>query len=117
MLDIAEGCFIRMAETLIVKGRTVRAIFTKYSVPELFPDRTILELLSPMGFLEGVKDLGLQDLSELEAACLMRVLAKPELDNAIILNELALIMENFGVPDADEDAEDDYIPDTDTEQS
>lgn len=54
-----------MAETLIVKGRTVRAIFTKYSVPELFPDRTILELLSPMGFLEGVKDLGLQDLSEL----------------------------------------------------
>ena len=45
----------------------------------------------------------------------MRVLAKPELENAIILNELALIMENFGVPDGDEDAEDDYIPDTETE--
>lgn len=28
----------------------------------------------------------------------MRVLAKPELENHIILNEFALIMENFGVP-------------------
>ena len=46
----------------------------------------------------------------------MRVLAKPELDNAIILNELALIMENFGVPvleDTISDGEDDYIPDGD----
>jgi hypothetical protein len=45
----------------------------------------------------------------------MRVLAKPELDNAIILNELTLIMENFGVTDMDEDAEDDYIPDTEAD--
>lgn len=35
----------------------------------------------------------------MEAACLLRVLAKPELDNAIILNEFTMIMENFGVPD------------------
>ena len=34
-----------------------------------------------------------------EAACLMKVLSKPELENHIILNELVLIMENFGVPD------------------
>ena len=52
----------------------------------------------------------------MEAACLMRVLSKPELDNAIILNELVLIMENFGVMDQmDEDDVDDYIPDTETE--
>ena len=29
----------------------------------------------------------------------MRVLAKPELDNAVILNEFVIIMENFGVMD------------------
>lgn len=46
----------------------------------------------------------------------MRVLAKPELENAIILNELVLIMENFGVADIDEDAEDDYVPDTEIEE-
>ena len=43
----------------------------------------------------------------------MRVLAKPELDNAVILNEFVMIMENFGVMDQmeGEDSED-YIPDT-----
>lgn len=104
MLDVAEHCFIKMAETLIEKGRTARSIFTKYSIPEQFPDGTILELLSPIGFLEGVKEAsGIEDLTEMEAACLLRVLAKPELDNAIILNEFTMIMENFGVPDIFDD--------------
>ena len=116
MLDIAESCFIRMAELMLQRGRTVRGIFTKYSVPEIFPDRTVLELLNPITFLEGVREAGLEDLQEMEAACLMRVLSKPELDNSIILNELVLIMENFGVMDQmDEDDGEDYIPDTETE--
>lgn len=43
----------------------------------------------------------------------MRVLGKPELDNAVILNEFIMIMENFGVLDQGEDEDlDDYIPDT-----
>ena len=54
-------------------------------------------------------------MTELEAACLLRVLTKPELENAIILNELILIMENFGVvenyEDINEDEIDDYLPD------
>jgi hypothetical protein len=62
MLDIAEGCFIKMADLFLTRNKTVRALFTKYSVPEVFPDRTVLELLSPLGFLEGVKELGLDDL-------------------------------------------------------
>lgn len=117
MLDVAEGCFIKMAELLLTKGKSIRAVFAKFAAPEMFPDRTVLELLSPIGFLEGVKELGIADLQEVEAACLMRVLSKQELDNAIILNELVLIMENFGVPDGDEDGEEDYVPDTDAELS
>ena len=47
---------------------------------------------------------------------MLRVLAKPELENQIILNEFVVIMENFGVMDQmDEDQADDYIPDTETE--
>ena len=44
---------------------------------------------------------------------MMRVLAKPELENAVILNEFALIMENFGVPliDGTISEEEDYCPD------
>lgn len=56
-----------------------------------------LELLSPMGFLEGIKDLGVTDLEEVEIACLMRVLTKPNLESAILLKELIVIMENFGI--------------------
>jgi hypothetical protein len=42
----------------------------------------------------------------------MRVLSKAELGNAIILNEFALIMENFGVPliEATLSDDEDYIP-------
>jgi hypothetical protein len=59
MLDIAEHCFIKLAESMIEKNRSVRGIFTKYSIPEQFPDGSILELMSPISFLEGIKELGI----------------------------------------------------------
>ena len=111
MLDVAEAIFVKLADLLIEKGRSTRAVFTKYAEPEMFPDRSILELLSPRAFLQGIKEVGIEDLQEFEVACLMRVLAKPELDSSVILNEFIMIMENFGVPDQ-EDSVDDYIPDT-----
>ena len=121
MLDVAEHCFIRLAENLISKSKSARTIFQKYSISEQFPDGTILELLSPIAFLEGVKEAGIDGLEEMEAACMLRVLAKPELDNAIILNEFTMIMENFGVPDTfegeeEEDDLDDYIPEEEEEE-
>lgn len=113
MLDISEAIFMKMADLMQEKGRTVRGIFTKYAVPEVFPDRTILELLSPGGFIEGIRETGIPELEEFEVACLMRVLAKPELDNAVILNEFVMIMENFGVMDQIEEEDvNDYISDT-----
>ena len=35
----------------------------------------------------------------------MKVLAKPELENSVILNEFVLIMENFGIPTLSDDIE------------
>lgn len=114
MLDIAEMCFVKVADELIKQGCTVRESFGKYAIPEMLPEsKTVLDLLVPEAFFECIKvDLKLKDFSDLEAACLMRVLAKPELDNAIILNEFALILENFGVPliDATISDDEDYIP-------
>lgn len=48
----------------------------------------------------------------------MKVLSKPELDGAVILNEFVHIMESFGIPPfSDEDEfENDYIADSDNEQ-
>lgn len=95
----------------------MRQIFLRYSQPEQFKDGQVLELLSPRGFLEGVKDSGFDDVTEMEAACLMKVLAKPELDNSVILNEFVLIMENFGIPAIgleEDEYENDFIPDSDS---
>lgn len=116
MLDIAEQCFMRIADLLHMSQKTVRQVFLRYSQPEMFKDGSVLELLSPRGFLEGVRDIGFDDVTELEAACLMKVLAKPELDNSIILNEFVLIMENFGIPvlSEEDEYENDYIPDTES---
>jgi len=68
--------------------------------------------------MEGVKDIGFDDVTEMEAACLMKVLVKPELDSQIILNEFALIMENFGIPqiETEDEFENDYIPDSEDEK-
>ena len=46
------------------------------------------------------------DLEEVEVACLMRVLTKPNLENAILLKELIVIMENFGILDDEENEQD-----------
>ena len=46
-----------------------------------------IELLSPMGLLDGIKELGINDLTEKEIAFLLRVLTKPELDGAIVMPE------------------------------
>jgi len=118
MLDIAEQCFMRIADLLHIIQKTVRAVFLRYSQPENFKDGSVLELMSPRGFLEGIKDLGFDDITELEAACLMKVLAKPELENAIILNEFVLIMENFGIPPIveEDEAENDYAATDDEEE-
>ena len=66
----------------------------------------------------GRQDISEDDITEVEAACLMKVLAKPELDNSVILNEFVLIMENFGVPVVaeDDEYENDYVPDSDGEE-
>jgi hypothetical protein len=48
----------------------------------------------------------------------MKVLAKPELENVVILNEFILIMENFGIPSMreEDELENDYAADTDQEE-
>jgi hypothetical protein len=81
MLDIAERCFVKIAEAILEAGLTVRQAFNPYIIREDFEGEA-LELLSPIGFLEGVKELGVVDLEEVEVACLMRVLTKADLENA-----------------------------------
>lgn len=43
--------------------------------------------------------MGITYLTELEIACLLRVLSKPELKHAIVLSELSMVLVNFGLPE------------------
>lgn len=60
------------------------------------------EIISPGGFLEGIKSLGMTELSETQVSYLLKILSKEELDGNILLQELLTIMENFGLHDEDE---------------
>lgn len=52
----------------------------------------------------------------MEAACVLKVLSKKELENAVILNELVLIMENFGVIETYEEEEEEETEEEEDEQ-
>ena len=67
MLDIAEKCFMRIADAIIAKEISVRDAFKKHITKEVAQteqgeDQEEIELITPMGFLEGVKQLGITDL-------------------------------------------------------
>ena len=58
-----------------------------------------MELLEEDGLINGIKGLGIDDLTEKDERYLLRVLTKPELDGAIVLDELLQIMANLGLQD------------------
>lgn len=88
MIDVAEKIFLMMAEKMVDnKISNVRDVFKPY-IFEADIDGDIYELLSPYDLLQGIKDLGIEDLQKLEITYLMKVLSKPELDGNILLLEL-----------------------------
>jgi hypothetical protein len=54
-------------------------------------------VLTPQNFLGRVYQAGIQNLTQLQVACLMRVMSKPEFDDSVRYSELELLLENFGV--------------------
>lgn len=95
MIDVAEKIFLAMAEKMVEnKIQNVRDIFKPY-IFEADIDGDIYELLSPYDLLQGIKDLGIEDLQKMEITYLMKVLSKPELEGNILLIELLQIMDNI----------------------
>ena len=62
-------------------------------VYESMIDNKIFELLHPENFILGLRQIGIQ-LDEKEILCLMEILAKQELENEIIMDELEEIFMN-----------------------
>lgn len=98
MIDVAEKIFVKIAEEIFKQKVTVRMVLQQHIFPaEIDGDQ--YELLAPEGLIEGIRDLGIDDLTNIEIQCLLKVLSKPELDGAILMQEFLQIMENFGLYD------------------
>ena len=108
VIDVAERIFIKIAEQIIARElKTVREVFADYIV-EMDFEGQIVELLEPEGLINGIKGLGINDLTQLDQKYLLRVLTKPELEGAIVLDELLQIMANLGLQDDDDDDDERY---------
>lgn len=62
MIDVAEKIFVLMAQKMVENSvKSVRSVFKPY-IFEADIDGEIYELLSPQDLLQGIKDLGIEDL-------------------------------------------------------
>ena len=103
VIDVAEQIFIRIAQTIVAKQiSSIRDVFEDQIVHAQSADG-IVELMLPEGLIESLQNIGIDDLTEKEERYLLRVLTKPELDNAIVLDELLQIMGNLGLYDGDDE--------------
>lgn len=64
-------------------------------VLEEFEEELNVKVMTADDFMTRCAEIGVPELDEIQQACLMRVLGKPALSNAIRLNELEELMSNF----------------------
>lgn len=89
MIDVAEQVFIRIAEALVENGLSIREVFGEYLQVTEIDGQHVVECLQPLGLLEGIKSMGITDLSEKEVKYLLKILSKEELDGLIVFAELS----------------------------
>jgi hypothetical protein len=84
MIDVAEKIFVKIAEAIFKNKFTIRKVWLKnIEIAEI--DGQEYEILSPEGFIEGIEELGLNDIKEKEMHYLLKVLSKPELEGHILM--------------------------------
>lgn len=93
MIRIAETCLVRISDALNRQNLSIHQLFAHNIMTETIEGQKI-ELLAPIHFIEGLKDLGITDFGELEIACLVNLLTRPELDDLILVEELNILKDN-----------------------
>jgi hypothetical protein len=93
MFQIAENTLLKIAQVFMMRDTTVSSLFQN-NIIEIKYDDNILPVITPEVFIEGLKALEIENISELELACLMNVIVKPQLANGILVEELESIIEN-----------------------
>lgn len=94
MFQIAENTLLKIAQVFMERGATVSELYQNNIVELKYDEDSVLSVITPEVFIEGLRVLEVDNISELELACLMNVLVKPQLENGILLDELESIIEN-----------------------
>lgn len=102
-LTIAENAFGKIAQLMLDRDVTVKEHFKKFITTEVLEmedgQEYDIELMTPEGFMLGLQNLGITEMTDTEVQCLMLILVKPELENTIVVSDLQMVMENFGIKD------------------
>ena len=100
MLDIAESILRELAEKLLENEWSVKDVFDHPKLVHILPkyeNQENVVALSAQNFLGRMYQIGFQEITQLQVACMMRVLGKYDLDNAILFDDLMTLLENYGV--------------------
>lgn len=98
MLDAAEATFHSISQCLVQRNLTVKNTFGSEEIVHIleeFEDEHNVAVITADDFLTRCNEIGVPQMNEMQIACVMRVIGKPELSNAIRLNELEILMSNF----------------------
>ena len=98
MLDTAESVFRALASKLAEQNMQLVQAFGGEDMIHVLPDfegETNVAVMTCDDFMTRCYQLGVHELDQLQQACVVRVLGKPQLGNAIRLNELEIVMMNF----------------------
>ena len=101
MLETAESILRQLAEKLLENEWSVKDVFDHPKLISIIPEydgMKDIKAICAQNFLGRMHQLGFKDLTQRQVACLMRVLGKYDLENAILFEDLKTLLENYGVP-------------------
>ena len=104
MIEMAQKCFLEISKAMRAKQTTMSAIYKSAAFKQNV-EGEIIDLITPMDFVNRLRELDIPDFETIEYACLIKVLSINDEDQYIRLGDLIQIMEDYGLFEAEEDDE------------
>ena len=98
MLDIAEQIFNMIVQCLMAQNLSVTDAFggdDMIHVLEEFENQRNVKVMTIDDFVVRCQEIGVPELQKIQIDCIIHVLGKASLGNAIRLDELQILMSNF----------------------
>ena len=106
MLDIAESILDQLAQKLLDNEWSVAQVFDHPKLIHVIPEydgAQNVKAISAQNFLGRMYQLGFRDITQMQVACIMRVLGKSDIENAILYEDLMQLLEIYGLPKSSDD--------------